>query len=267
MGSTHTADKWRSGGAYENYMGRWSRQLAPHFLRWLDAAPAQRWLDLGCGTGALCAAILAHMAPRSVIGVDPSQGFLDTARTQLPDSVVLALGTAAAIPLADASVDRAVSGLMLNFVPEPQAALREMARVTATGGTVAIYVWDYARKMELIRRYWDAAAQVDPATAALNQVERFPLCDPDALAAALAASGLADAEVSAIDINMHFVDFDDYWHPFLGGQGPAPAHAMSLDETTRERLREQIRGFLPVNRDGSIDLAARAWAARGKVVS
>jgi hypothetical protein len=145
------------------------------------------------------------------------------------------------------------------------AALREMARVTASGGTVAVYVWDYAHKMELIRRYWDAAALIDAGAAQQDQGERFPLCRPEALAAALTDAGLRDVQGTALEITMRFADFDDYWQPFLGGQGPAPAHAMRLDERTRERVRERLRATLPLQPDGSIELHARAWAARGNV--
>ena len=266
MQSQHTpVDAWRSGGAYERYMGRWSRQLAPRFLQWLDAPPAQRWLDLGCGTGALGAAIVEHAAPRMLTGVDPSAGFLDAARDRLPADVVLRQGSADAIPLDSAAVDMTVSGLVLNFVPDAVAALREMARVTVSGGTVAVYVWDYAQKMEMIRRYWDAAAQIDPAAGGLHQGERFPLCQPDALAAALAQAGLEPVQGAALEITMRFADFDDFWQPFLGGQGPAPAHAMRLDEATRNRVRERLRETLPHGSEGSIELPARAWAARGRV--
>jgi ubiquinone/menaquinone biosynthesis C-methylase UbiE len=256
---------WRSGGAYDRYMGRWSRQLAPRFVQWLAAPPAQRWLDVGCGTGALAAAIVEHAAPSALTGVDPSAGFLEAAREHLPESVTLRQGSAAAIPLPDAAVDVAVSGLVLNFVPDAVAALREMARVSARGGMVAVYVWDYAQKMEMIRRYWDAALTVDPAAGALHQGERFPLCHPDALAAALAEAGLQNIEGAALELTMRFADFDDYWQPFLGGQGPAPAHAMQLDDAARARVCERLRMTLPRRSDGSIELPARAWAARARV--
>ncbi|NRF65408.1 methyltransferase domain-containing protein [Aquincola sp. S2] len=246
-------------------MGRWSRQLAPRFLHWLQEPPGRRWLDVGCGTGALSAAILDSCAPRSVIGVDPSEGFLVTAKDRLGTAVALHRAAASELPLPDAAVDVAVSGLVLNFVPDAPAALREMARVTVDGGRVAVYVWDYAEKMDLIRLYWNAAAQLDPASQGQDQGERFPLCRPDALAAAFSSAGLREVAGSAIDLPMHFTDFDDYWRPFLGGQGPAPAHAMSLDEASRERLRSLIRERMPMQPDGTIHLAARAWAARGVV--
>lgn len=263
--SPSTAAPWHSGSAYERYMGRWSRRLAPHFLAWLAEPPGRRWLDVGCGTGALSEAILEGCAPQALIGVDPSEGFLATARERLGPRVELHRASADALPLPDAAVDVTASALVLNFVPDAAAALREMARVTAGGGRVAVCVWDYAGRMDLIRTYWDAAAQLDPGAQAQHQGERFPICQPDALAAALADAGLRQVDVAALELPMRFADFEDYWQPFLGGQGPAPAHAMSLDEAARARLRERVRARLPVQPDGSILLGARAWAARGGV--
>jgi SAM-dependent methyltransferase len=174
-------------------------------------------------------------------------------------------GSATAIPLSDASVDVVVSGLVLNFVPDQRAALAEMMRVTAEGGTLAAYVWDYAGKMELMRCFWDAACELDPAAVALDEGSRFPLCRPEPLAELFSAAGLGGVAVTALEVPTHFGDFDDYWAPFLGGQGPAPAYAMALDEERRSALRERIRARLPVSGDGSIGLVARAWAVRGRV--
>jgi SAM-dependent methyltransferase len=262
---TTTTDKWQSGDAYERYMGRWSRLLAPRFLEWLDVPPGRRWLDVGCGTGALCTTILDIAAPSALAGVDPSEGFLATARSQLPALVDLRRAAAGALPQADAAVDAAVSALVLNFVPDALAALREMARVTASGGLAAACVWSYADKMEMIRTYWSAALRLGLLAPGQDQGERFPICHPDALASAFREAGLQRVDVAALDITMHFVDFADYWEPFLGGQGPAPAHAMSLSASTRERLRDHLRETMPMQPDGSIVLHARAWAARGSV--
>jgi hypothetical protein len=158
-----------------------------------------------------------------------------------------------------------VAGLVLNFVPDQRAALLEMARVTGKGGTIAAYVWDYAGKMELMRFFWDAAVELDADAAKLDEGVRFPLCRPGALKTLFASTGLEEVEVKPIDIPTPFANFDDYWQPFLGGQGPAPAYAMSLDETARARLQDRIRERLPPGADGSISLTARAWAARACV--
>ena len=261
------SDNWESGSPYEQYVGRWSRRVAPPFLSWLDIPAGRKWLDVGCGTGALCAAIVDNCSPSSVAGIEPSDGFLKTARENLAGRVALRSGSATAIPLGEAAVDVVVAGLVLNFVPDPRAALGEMARVTTKGGTVAAYVWDYAGKMELMRFFWDAAVELDPGAAKLDEGARFPLCRPDALEHLFTGAGLKGVDVKPIDIATQFSDFDDYWRPFLGGQGPAPAYAVSLDETARARLRDRIRARIPVAADGSISLTARAWAARGNVAA
>jgi SAM-dependent methyltransferase len=256
-------ERWTHGDPYEQYVGRWSRLVAPAFLSWLRLPPGRRWVDVGCGTGALCDAICRHCSPATVIGIEPSEGFLQAARVNLAGRAVVRQGNATQIPLDDASVDAVVSALALNFVDDPRAALVEMGRVTARGGTIAAYVWDYAGRMDLMRLFWDAAVDLDPAAARLDEGVRFPLCRPEPLQELFAGSGLADVAVTPIDVPTRFADFDDYWRPFLGGQGPAPTYVMSLDDTARARLRERLRERLPSAGDGSISLIARAWAVRG----
>lgn len=257
-------DAWQRGDAYERYMGRWSRRVAPAFLAWLDLPPGRCWLDVGCGTGALGAAIVQQCAPAQVTGVEPSAGFLQKARDALGGRVRLHQGQADAIPLPDGAADAVVSGLVLNFVPDAPAALREMVRVAAHGGTVAAYVWDYAQGMDLMRHFWDAAAAADPAAATLDQGLRYPVCHPDALHQLFAAAGLQRVQVTAVTIPTVFEDFDSYWEPFLGGQGTAPAYAVSLAPQARERLRDALRARVPAAEDGAIRLQARAWAVRGE---
>jgi SAM-dependent methyltransferase len=256
---------WQRGDCYEQYVGIWSRRVASSFLAWLDIPPRQRWLDVGCGTGALCAAILERCAPTFVVGVEPSAEYLDKAKEQLGSRVTFHRGTADAIPLEGEAVDVTCSALMLNFVPDERAALAEMTRVTATGGTIAAYVWDYAGKMELMRCFWDAARELDPEAKAADEGVRFPSCNAGALKTLFTGAGLQAVDVTAIDIETPFASFDAYWEPFLGAQGPAPAYAMSLEEPARERLRERLKERLPIESDGSIELNARAWAVRGRV--
>ncbi len=264
MNPKPVSDTFQQGAPYERYVGRWSRRVAPPFLSWLDLPPALRWLDVGCGTGALCEAILNRCAPASVTGVEPSEGFLQVARQNLAGRAGLRQGSAAALPLEADAVDAVVSGLVLNFVPDPGAALAEMTRVVAPGGTIAAYVWDYAGRMELMQHFWAAALERDPGVAGLVEGSRFPLCRPEALEPLFTGAGLADVEVHPIDIETPFASFDDYWQPFLGGQGPGPAYAMSLDEAARSRLRDRLRERVPIAADGSIAMAARAWAVRGR---
>ncbi|MEP7282852.1 MAG: methyltransferase domain-containing protein [Rubrivivax sp.] len=258
------SDPWQQGSPYERYIGRWSRLIAPRFIDWLGVPPGRRWVDVGCGTGALSAAIVERAAPASLTGVDPSDGFLATARAHVDPPAQFVSGSATALPLPDRSADAVVSGLVLNFVPDTAAALAEMQRVAGAGATIAAYVWDYGGRMQLIRHFWVEALALDPAAAALDEATRFPLCRADALRLAFEASGLQAVEVEAIEVDTPFADFDDFWSPFLGGQGPAPAYVAALDPARRTRLREALRARLPVAADGSIRLVARAWAVRAR---
>jgi SAM-dependent methyltransferase len=265
MAGGQPSDSWNSGDPYELYVGRWSRLIANQFLAWLNLPPSLRWLDVGCGTGSLTAAICEKCGPARLIGVDPSEGFLARARARLGDEAAFHIANALDIPVLDAEVDVVVSGLMLNFVPDTGLALAEMRRAAIPGGTVAGYVWDYAGKMELMRHFWNAAVALDPAARELDEGVRFPLCQPAALENAFRNVNLTQVQVVPIEIPTRFRNFEDYWTPFLGGQGPAPAYAMSLDEMSRNRLRDRIREGLPSQPDGSIPLVARAWAIRSRV--
>ncbi|MFI5893637.1 class I SAM-dependent methyltransferase [Actinoplanes sp. NPDC051513] len=272
-------DVWAVGDAYEAYVGRWSRPVAAEFLRWLTApedeqravpgdeqraAPAGgRWLDAGCGTGALTGAVLAAASPALVVGVDMSRGFLAEARAHLPAARFVA-GDASALPLGEARFDAVVSGLALNFVPGAQRAVNEFARVAAPGATVAVYVWDYTTGMQMMRHFWDASLEVDPAAADQDEGPRFPICHPGALAQAWTDAGLRDVETRPIEIPTVFADFDDYWRPFLGGQGAAPAYLARLRPDRQRAIRDLLDARLPRDGDGKIALTARAWAVRGE---
>jgi SAM-dependent methyltransferase len=255
---------WTVGTAYEAYVGRWSRRVAVVFLRWLDLPAGRSWLDVGCGTGALTKAVLETAGPSLVVGVDPADGLLANARAGVLDPrVSFQAGDARSLPLPDRRFDAVVSGLALNFVPDPPQAVAEFARVTTSGGTAAAYVWDYADGMAMMRYFWDAATALDAAAGALDEGRRFPLCRPEPLQELWTGAGLADVEVRPIEIATEFADFADFWTPFLGGQGPAPAYVMSLAEDHRDALRDSLRARLPVGADGTIALTARAWAVRG----
>lgn len=263
-GPRGAGDVWVVGAAYEAYVGRWSRLVAREILGWLRVPPGSRWLDVGCGPGTLVEAILDEAAPRAVVGIDRSKGFVAHARERVTDPrCAFEVSDAQALPFAADSFDAVVSGLVLNFVPEPATMVAEMARAGRPGSTVALYVWDYAAGMELIRCFWGAARALDPAAAALDEAIRFPGCAPAPLEALFTAAGLSGVTTRALEVHTRFRDFDDCWSPFLGGQGPAPAYAMSLPEARRTALREALRASLPIASDGSISLAARAWAVRG----
>ena len=259
-------DVFEGAGAYERYVGRWSRPAARDFIHWLQPPSRLRWLDVGCGTGAFTSTLLTAADPASVRGIDPSSQFVDHARATVIDPrTSFSVGSAMKLEFEDATFDAAAAALVLNFVPDPLSGAREMARVVRPGGLVAAYVWDYAREMRMMRVFWDAAVELNPAAEELDEGRRFPICEPTALASCFSAAGLTNVGVTAIEVDMRFRDFDDYWTPFLGGQAPAPAYAISLSEAERARLRELIRRRLPIEPDGSIRLVSRAWAVRGRV--
>jgi SAM-dependent methyltransferase len=264
MAAVAPSDRWSSGEKYEPFIGRWSRLVAREFLAWLQVPAGVRWLDVGCGTGALTDAIVRAADPAKVLGVDPSPAFVEYARQHAVDrAVAFVTGDARELPAGDRSFDAAVSGLVLNFIPDRQRAVREMQRVVAGSGIVAAYVWDYPGEMWILRHFWDAAAGLDQAAHELHEGNRFPFCRPAELEALFAGAGLTAVESRAIVVPTEFRTFDDYWTPFLGGQGPAPSYLRSLDEARRTALREAVRARLPIGPNGSVRMTARAWACRG----
>lgn len=264
MTTPESNKRWTSGDSYEPYVGRWSRLVAREFVRWLAAPSDAAWLDVGCGTGALSQAILELASPRLVRGVDPSEAFLLYARQHIQDAhAEFLLGDATSLPIASSAYDAVVSGLLLNFVPQPAQALSEMIRVVRKGGLVAAYVWDYAGQVQLMHLFWDAAVAVDPQATAFDDRKRFALWQPEFLQSLFLDAGLKQVEQSAITIPTLFQNFDDYWTPFLGGQGSAPFYVKSLSETQRTALRDRLQATLPFEVDGSLHLVARAWTILG----
>ncbi len=259
-------EAWNSGQAYEQYVGRWSRLVAKEFLAWLGAPSGQVWSDVGCGTGALVECVLAMADPKAVFAIDRSKDYLTIAQGSITDQRVdFDVADATALPWSDGLCDVTVSGLVLNFVSDAKGMVKEMMRVTRRNGTVGAYVWDYAGGMQMMRQFWDAALEVTPEDRALDQAERFQLCQPEPLKTLFKDAGLNAVTVRAIDIPTVFRDFDDYWLPFLGKQGAAPSYLASLDSGTSDRIREKLKARLLPSTDGSIVLSARAWAVQGTV--
>jgi len=258
-------DSWESGDPYEYYMGRWSLHVAESFLDWLSPSSGLNWLDIGCGSGALSEAIINNHKPAALTAIDQSEDFVRTAQKRLGNRAHCRVGNALSLPLDNYSVNIVVAGLVLNFISEPEKALSEMKRVTDAGGTIAVYLWDYAGKMDFLRHFWDAAVEIKPEALNFHESKRFPDSNEQALKRLFKKAGLVDIETTSIEITTHFRDFDDYWKPFLGGQGPAPSFVLSLDEDERNKLRNALKTHLPIQLDGSISMVARAWAAKWKI--
>jgi trans-aconitate methyltransferase len=259
-------ENWGSDEPYELYVGRWSRKIAVEFLAWIAVRAQSAWADVGCGTGALTQSILSRCDPRSIAAIDKADGFIAAARQTLAGSrVTFGTADAAALPWDSDTFDATVSGLVLNFVPDPKKMLGEMVRVTKSAGRVAVYVWDYAGGMEMMRHFWDAAIAVSPGDSKLDQAERFPICRPEPLQKLFNDTGLKAVSCRAIEVPTVFKNFDDYWIPFLGKQGAAPTYLASVNEHTREQIRSRLEARLLPKADGTIPLRARAWAVQGTV--
>ena len=264
--TTTSVESWDSAHAYEQYIGRWSRQIAARFLRWLALSPGLAWADVGCGTGSLLSTILTLSTPTFVFGIDSSNDFVSQVRERIRDPRAhFLIGDAAHLPWPPSNFAATVSGLVLNFVRDPDAMIREMIRVTKPGGWIAIYVWDYAGGMQMMRYFWDAVMTISPNDAKLDQAERFPLCQPGPLQALFERHHLKSVTVQALDIPTVFQNFDDYWRPFLGNTGAAPTYLTTVSDDVRERIRLTLKSRLAPIQDQPIELSARAWAVRGIV--
>jgi SAM-dependent methyltransferase len=262
---TQPAGTWASARAYEAYVGRWSRAVAALAVPALGVAPRSRWVDVGCGTGVVAGAVLEEAAPRLLVGVDSSAAFLAAAADRVRDPrAAFVAGDAAALPVGDATADAVVSGLVLNSLPDPRAALAEWRRVLRPGGALGLYVWDHAEGMQMMRVLWDAAAELDPAAADLDEGRRSVWCRPGPLRRLAESAGFEGVDVGAVDVPTVFRDVDDFWQPFLGGTGPAPAYVTGLAPDAREELRALVARRLHRRPDGSIPLIARAWLVLGR---
>lgn len=253
------------GDAYERFMGRWSRRLAPSLVEFAGVGGADRVLDVGAATGSLSLAILQSAAASRVVGIDPSPGYVAYARQHVSRArASFEQGDAQRMPFADASFDRAVSLLVVNFIPDPPSAVREMIRVTRPGGVVAAAVWDYGEGMEMLRVFWDEAVALDPASESRDE-RHMPLCRFGELTTLWQEQDLRDIRETPLVIPLEFASFDDFWQPFLAGQGPAGAYVARLSADRRSALEGRLRERLVSTGDRPVTLNARAWAVRGVV--
>ena len=252
--------------AYERFMGRWSRALAPLLVRFASVRDGETVLDVGSGTGALSAAV-AEIAPSSrIVGIDPAAPYVALAQSQHHSTLIqFETGDAQQMRFDNAVFDRTVSLLVVNFIPDAGKALGEMKRVTKSNGTVAAAVWDYGDGMEMLRVFWDEAVALAPAAAAKDE-RNMPFCRRGELGALWREQGLQDVVEEALIVETRFASFDDFWTPFLEGQGPAGGYVASLSADDREALRLRLRRrLLGSGADKAIVLHARAWAVRGTI--
>jgi SAM-dependent methyltransferase len=253
-----------SADAYDRHVGRYSDQLASALIAFAGVEPGMRALDVGCGPGALTAALARRLGTASVRAADPSEPFAEACRARLP-GVEVVVASAEALPFADATFDGALSQLVVYVLPDPEAGVREMARVTRPGGVVAACVWDYPGEMTLLRAFWDAAREVHPERAvAADEGVVMRWCAGGELAKLWRAAGLSDVRFGPLVVSATYADFEDLWSPFPTGVAPSGAFCASLEADRRGELHDAYRRRLGVG-DGPFELTARAWAVAGTV--
>jgi SAM-dependent methyltransferase len=264
MGDAPGAATFRTPAeAYDRHIGRYGRELARALIDAAGVRPGHRALDVGCGPGALTSELATLLGAERVAAVDPSAPFAEACRRRQP-GVRVEVASAEALPFEDAAFDHALAQLVVNFMSDPPAGVREMQRVTRPGGTVAAAVWDYAGEMTLLRRFWDAAVALYPSAEDRDEGRCMPFCTPDELAALWSTAGLAEVSVFPVVVAAGYDDFEDLWQPLELGVAPSGAYATSLPPERRAALKAELRRRLDVG-DGPFRLTARAWLATGHV--
>jgi SAM-dependent methyltransferase len=242
--------------AYDRFMGRYSVPLAPPFVEFAAVAQGQRVLDVGCGTGALTSELVGRLGAGSVSAIDPSAQFVDAVRKRHP-GIHVETAAAEALPFEERLFDGALAQLVVHFMADPVAGLREMARVTRADGVVAACVWDFAGGGSPLSTFWAAARELEPG---VDDESRRAGARQGHLTELFRAAGLRDVEETLLGVDVAHPTFEDWWEPFTLGVGPAGAYVGRLDASQRDRLRDRCSEALP---PAPFVVSARAWAARG----
>jgi SAM-dependent methyltransferase len=263
MAEDDAASFRKPAAAYDRFVGRYGPDLAASLIEGIGLSGDWRALDVGCGPGPLTSALAEVLGADRVAAVDPSEPFARACAERVPGADVR-VGSAESLPFEDGEFDVTLSQLVVNFMPDAPAGLREMHRVTRPGGVVASSVWDYAGEMTMLRAFWDAAGGVDPEGAGpLDEGTRMRYCRPDELAELWTGAGLTEVETGSITVTAAYADFEDLWGPFTAGVGPAGSYCASLPDSKRDELKTAYRRRLG-SPDGAFELSARAWTASGR---
>ncbi len=248
-----------SADAYDRYMGRYSRLLAPLFADFVRLGHEWRVLDVGCGPGALTSELASRVRADRVAGADPSPGFVSACAERVP-GVDVRVAPAEELPWPDGSFDAVLSQLVVSFLADADSALREMRRIVRRGGLIAGCSWDYGGGMQMLRTFWDSACALDPTAPDEGRVMVYT--DQSSLQQLWQRTGLSEVEVAPLVVRVEYADFADYWQPFLTGTGPGGRYCVSLEDRHRAALREECFRRLSTP-TGPFTLTARAWAVRG----
>jgi SAM-dependent methyltransferase len=254
-----------SAEAYDRFVGRYGPGLARALIAAARVRDGERALDVGCGPGALAAELAALLGAHNVAAVDPSEPFAEACRRRLPGARV-EVAAAESLPFEDARFDHALAQLVVNFMTDPPAGVKEMARVTRKGGHVSAAVWDYKGEMTLLRAFWDAARATDHGSADRDEAVTMPYCTPDELEQLWNDTGLEHTRVSSAVVSASYMGFEDLWRPLETGVGPAGAYTASLAAEPRAALKAELQQILGVS-ERPFRLTARAWIVTGRVAS
>jgi ubiquinone/menaquinone biosynthesis C-methylase UbiE len=255
--------QFNDGAAYEQLMGRWSSLVGTQFLDWCKVPQRQSWLDVGCGNGAFTEVILRHASPRDVTGIDPSPGQIAYAKARPGcEGASFQIGDAQDLPFTDESFDVVTMALVISFVPDPLKAIRDMKRVTKSGGTVATYMWDLPGGGVPLAPFYRAFKSLGEHVPMPPQAEMSRL---EALENLWRQAGLIGVETTIIRIPVTFANFDEFWETNTLPVGPQAERIRTLDEGMRESLKQKLKATLPTARDGSVTYEAFANAVKGRV--
>lgn len=264
MTTQHGSDNWQRGNVYEGYVGRWSRKVAPEFLSWIDVPAGRRWLDVGCGTGALTVVLAEVLGAGNVAAIDPSERFVAACRDRAPGAD-LRVGIGEELPWSDAEFDAVLAQLVVNGMNDARRGAAEMRRVARPGGAVSACIWDFEGGMPLLRAVWDSALDVDAELARSFGAEKpDPFSRPHELEELWCTTGFEGVELGQVDAGADYADFDDLWYPFANGVGNLGRFHEALDEAGRKRFKHGAAERLGAP-SGPFRLTARAWYARGTV--
>lgn len=260
------AKMFTMGANYERYMGRWSRLVAPGYIKFAGVKNGERVLDVGTGTGALASALESALPASDIVGIDPSAGFIGMAKQSAKTPRArFEIGDAQALAFKDKSFDHTMSLLVMNFVPDHLKAIGEMRRVTRPRGSISACVWDYNEGMQSLRYFWDEVVALDPAMEPKDE-RHMKLSREGQLGDLWKRAGLVNVQERPLVIEQAFSSFEDYWGPFLTGTGPGGAYVVSLTPERRAQLEARLRTrLLDKRNDGAFALKARVWCVRGEV--
>ena len=247
---------------YGRFIGRYAPALSAALIEVVGVEPGSRLLDVGCGPGGLARALAEVVGAENVSAVDPSEPFAKTCREQLPGADVR-VAAAEELPFADDSFDGAFAQLVVNFMSDAERGVGEMKRVVKQGGTVAACTWDYAGEMTMLRAYWDAAREIAPEAAQVDEAATMRYATVEELTGLWRKVGLDDVTGGELWVSAAYEDFDDLWLPFPSGIGPAGAFCAALEPERQEALRTAFARRLG-DPSGPFELRARAWYAVGR---